>query len=345
MKRLDAVRERTEDLERASLSTWATLASGSKGRDRYEDADRLRTAFQVDRDRVLHARAFRRLKDKTQVVLSLDGGHDRVRLIHTLEVAEVARTIARALRLNEDLVEAIALGHDLGHTPFADAGEDALSVFAEGPFRHNEQSLRVVERLEAGGRGLNLTWEVRDGILNHSPGMPEPATPEGQVVRRADAIASTTHILDDAVRAGLVVPQDLPLDIVGVLGATHEQRVTTLVTDVVATSLDQPEVTMSAPVVEAHRRLEGFLTARVHQRADANAERDRAVHTLRCLAVFYLENPRELPGEHRRGGPLETRVLDFIAGMTDGEALRTFAALFLPGGAGAREPQAGRRRA
>lgn len=332
MRRFDAVRERTEDLERASLSTWATLASESKGRDRYEDADRLRTAFQVDRDRIVHSKAFRRLKDKTQVFIAPEGDHYRVRLTHTLEVSQIARTIARGLRLNEDLVEAIALGHDLGHTPFGHAGEEALSAFTEDPFRHNEQSLRVVERLERGARGLNLTWEVRDGIVNHPWSMPQPDTPEGQVVRLADRIAYLNHDLDDAFRAGILSPRDVPAEVSSVLGRTHSERITTMVTDVVETSLDQPDVRMTPAVEQAQQRLREFLFERVYLRPEGAAERDRAVHTLRSLAVFYLESPGDLPPEHGGDEPLETRVVDFIAGMTDRYALRTFARLFLPGG-------------
>lgn len=330
VKHLDAVRERTEDLERASLSTWATLSSQTKGRDRFEEADRLRTAFQVDRDRITHACAFRRLRDKTQVFIAADGDHHRVRLTHTLEVAQVARTIARALRLNEDLVEAIALGHDLGHTAFADAGEEALSVFTAEPFRHNEQGVRVVERLERDGKGLNLTWEVRDGILNHTAAMPAPATAEGQVVRLADWIASLSHDLADAGAAGIVDAGDVPADVVEVLGATRGSRIAIAVRDVVGASLDQPDVRMSEPVTAAHERLHAYLDAAVYGRRSAVAERDRAVHTLRSLTVFYLENPERVPA----GAPDEpalTHVVDHVAGMTDGDVLRTFAALFLPG--------------
>lgn len=331
MKRLDAVRERTEEIERASLSTWATLASETKGRDRYEEADRLRTTFQVDRDRIVHAKAFRRLKGKTQAFIASEDEHYRVRLIHTLEVSQVAATLARALRLNEDLVEAIALGRDLGHTPFGDAGEEALSIFTESPFHHSEQSLRVVERLERGGNGLNLTWEVRDGILNHSRSLPDPATLEGQVVRQADQIASLNHDLEEALRIGILAPQEVPAAVTGVLGATHHQRIATMVEDVVATSLDQPEVRMSRVVHEAHLRLREFLSARVYRRPAAIAERDRAVHTLRSLVVFFLENPRALPETGRTEDPLQTRVLDYVADMTDRDALATFARVFLPG--------------
>lgn len=331
VKRLDAVRERTEDLERASLSTWATLASETKGRDRHEEADRLRTAFQVDRDRILHANAFRRLTDKTQTFIASEGGPYRVRLTHTLEVAQVAATIARALRLNEDLVEAIALGHDIGHTPFGHAGEEALSVFTDTPFRHSEQSLRVVECLEREGRGLNLTWEVRDGILNHPWSMPEPATPEGQVVRQANRIASLNHDLDDALRSGLLEPRHVPADVTGILGATHSRRIATMVEDVVAASLDQPEVRMSGAVHDAHLRLRDFVYERIYLRPAAAAERDRAIHTLRSLVVFYLENPGQLPAAIHAHEPRERRVVDFVAGMTDRDALAAFGRFFLPG--------------
>lgn len=331
MKHLDAVRERTEDLERASLSTWATLASESKGRDRFEEADPLRTAFQIDRDRITDTRAFRRLRDKTQVVIAAEGDHRRDRLTHTLEVAQVARTMARGLRLNEDLVEAIALGHDLGHTAFGDAGEEALSFFTAPPFRHNEQSVRVVEHLEQGGRGLNLTWEVRDGILNHTAEMPAPATAEGQVVRLADRVASLTYDLADACAAGIVRARDVPADVVATLGTTTARRLATAIGDVVTASLDRPDVRLSSPVTVAIDRLRAFLDTALYQRPMASAERDRAVHSLRSLAVFFLENPDRMPAEHHGEGQTETRVLDYVSGLTDGDALRTFAAVFLPG--------------
>ncbi|MBA2529561.1 MAG: deoxyguanosinetriphosphate triphosphohydrolase [Euzebyales bacterium] len=328
---MPAVRERTEELERASLSTWATLAAETKGRDRFEEPDALRTAFQRDRDRVVHSTAFRRLKDKTQVFIR-PGDHYRVRLTHTLEVAQIGRTIARGLRLNEDLVEAIAVGHDLGHTPFGHAGEEALSTFTDRPFRHNEQSLRVVERLARGGQGLNLTWEVRDGILNHPWSMPEPATPEGQVVRLADRIAYLNHDLDDAFRAGVLLPGDVPAEVRRELGETTSQRITTMVTDIVAESLDRPDVRMSARVIDLHLVLRDFLFERVYLRPAANAERDRAIHCLRSLAVYYLENGERLPPDLRGDGPLVSRVCDYVAGMTDGYALTDFRRLFLPSG-------------
>src|SRR5438876_8631784 len=234
----ESIRERTEEIERLIFSERAVLASESKGRDREEEPDELRTAFQRDRDPIVHSKAFRRLKHKTQVFISPEGDHSRVRLTHTLEVSQIARTAARALRLNEDLTEAIALGHDLGHTPFGHLGEEALSPFLERRFRHNEQSLRVVDHLENDGAGLNLTWEVRDGILNHTWSMPMPATLEGQVARFADRMAYVNHDVDDAIRAGLIAPTSLPARAVAVLGGTHGERIDTLITDLVHESQD-----------------------------------------------------------------------------------------------------------
>lgn len=334
VKPVPAVRERTEDYERASLSTWATLASETKGRDRFEEPDPLRTAFQVDRDRILDSEAFQRLEAKTYLVIAPPGAAGgrrvRVQLRHTLDVARIARTVARALRLNEDLAEAIALGHDLGYTPFGPAGEEALSGLSDEPFRHSEQGLRVVERLEGGAQGLNLSWEVRDGILHHSAALPSPATLEGQVVRLCDICAAALHDLGAALDAGVITLGDLPALVAEVLGATHEQRVTTLVHDAVATSLDTPEIALSPPVREAHAALERFLGERLHGTVPARAERDRAVHCLSSLALFYLENEGQLPEAYRGGEPLAVRVADRLAAMTDGEALREFTRVFLP---------------
>src|SRR2546423_8676755 len=218
-------RDRLEEIERGTLSERAVLAAESKGRERVEDPHPLRTAFQTDRDRIVNSKAFRRLKHKTQVFLAPEGDHYRVRLTHTLEVAQIARTAARARGLNEDLTEAIALGHDLGHTPFGHLGEQALSPFLGRPFRHNEQSLRVVDYLEDDGQGLNLTWEVRDGIVNHTWTMPQPSTLEAQVVRFADRIAYVNHDVDDAIRAGILDPTELPEQVVRVLGRGHTLRV------------------------------------------------------------------------------------------------------------------------
>jgi dGTPase len=326
-------RERTEELERETLSDRATLAAASKGRERPEPPDPLRTCFQQDRDRIVHSKAFRRLKHKTQVFLAPEGDHYRVRLTHTLEVAQIARTAARALRLNEDLVEAIALGHDLGHTPFGHLGEQALSPFLGRPFRHSEQSLRVVDHLERDGRGLNLTWEVRDGIVNHPWSMPVPATLEAQVVRFADRIAYVNHDIDDAIRAGVLSGSDLPPGALSVLGRTHGQRIETLVTDLVEASAQAPEVRLSAPVAEALDDLREFMFERVYLRGDARQEQDKAVALIRALFAHYLDHPEEIPEEyHRAPGDLATRVADHIAGMTDRYALRVYEELFLPQG-------------
>ena len=326
-------RERTEEIERQTLAPYATLAAESKGRERDEEHDALRTCFQRDRDRIVHSKSFRRLKHKTQVFLAPEGDHYRVRLTHTLEVSQIARTAARALRLNEDLAEAISLGHDLGHTPFGHLGEQALTPFLGRPFRHNEQSLRVVDYLENDGRGLNLTWEVRDGIVNHTWSMPAPSTLEAQVVRFADRIAYINHDVDDAVRAGVIEPAELPDDALGVLGRTHADRVKTLVTDLVDRSEDSPEIRMSDEAFRALDTLRDFLFERVYLRDEARSEQDKAIALVRSLFAHYLDHPDQVPEEyHRAPGDLPTRVADYIAGMTDRYALRVYEQLFLPQG-------------
>jgi dGTPase len=326
-------RERTEQIERDVLSPHAVLAAESKGRERPEPQDLLRTCFQRDRDRILHAKAFRRLKHKTQVFLAPEGDHYRVRMTHTLDVAQIARTAARALRLNEDLTEAISLGHDLGHTPFGHLGEQALTPFLGRPFRHSEQSLRVVEHLENDGRGLNLTWEVRDGIVHHPWSMPAPATLEAQVVRFADRIAYINHDIDDAVRAGVLAEQELPTAAIDVLGSTHAARINTLVTDLVGRSADAPEIQLSPAVYRALDELRDFMFAEVYLRTGAREDHEKATKLLRDLFGYFLEHPNELPDEyHRAPGDAPTRVADFIAGMTDRYALRTYERLFLPRG-------------
>jgi dGTPase len=326
-------RERTEEIERQTLAPYATLAAESKGRERDEEPDALRTSFQRDRDRIVHSKSFRRLKHKTQVFLAPEGDHYRVRLTHTLEVSQIARTAARALRLNEDVAEAISLGHDLGHTPFGHLGEQALTPFLGRPFRHNEQSLRVVDYLEDDGRGLNLTWEVRDGIVNHTWSMPAPSTLEAQVVRFADRIAYINHDVDDAVRAGVIEPTKLPDDALGVLGRTHAERVKTLVTDLVNQSEDSPEIRMSDEAFRALDTLRDFLFERVYLRDEARSEQDKAIALVRSLFAHYLDHPDQVPEEyHRAPGDLPTRVADYIAGMTDRYALRVYEQLFLPQG-------------
>jgi dGTPase len=325
------VREQLEEIERSTLSDRATLSSQSKGREREESPHDLRTAFQRDRDRIVHSKAFRRLKHKTQVFIAPEGDHYRVRLTHTLEVSQIARTIARALRLNEDLAEAIALGHDLGHTPFGHLGEQALSPFLGRPFRHSEQSLRVVDYLERDGQGLNLTWEVRDGIVNHTWSMPMPATLEGQVVRFADRLGYVNHDIDDAIRAGILTEEDLPNEAASLLGPSHSQRIDTLVRDIVETSTAAPEVGMSEPVAGALDTLRDFMFERVYLREEAHDQQEKAIGVIRSLFAHYLDHPEEIPAEYQAApGDLPTRVVDYIAGMTDRYALRTYERLFLP---------------
>jgi dGTPase len=327
------VRERTEEIERQILDPRACLSEASKGREREEELDPLRTAFQRDRDRILHSKAFRRLKHKTQVFISPEGDHYRVRLTHTLEVSQIARTAARALRVNEDLTEAIALGHDLGHTPFGHLGEQALSPFLDRPFRHSEQSLRVVDHLENEGHGLNLTWEVRDGIVNHTWSQPLPASLEGQVARFADRIAYVNHDFDDAVRAGLLRREELPNRAARVLGESHSARVNTLVTDLVAVSEGAAEIGLSSDILAALDELRDFLFDRVYLRTEASEEQQKAVGLVRSLFEYYLEHPEAVPAEYMLSpGDLPTRVADYIAGMTDRFALRTYEQLFLPQG-------------
>jgi dGTPase len=313
-------RERWEAWEDEHLSPRAARSGASKGRDRPAEPDAVRTEFQRDRDRVVHSKAFRRLKNKTQVFLSPRGDHERVRLTHTLEVTGVARTIARALQLNEDLTEAICLGHDVGHTPFGHMGEVALSRYQDGPWRHADQSVRVVEVLEP----LNLTWEVRDGIANHTWHKPLPATIEGQVARYADRIAYLSHDADDAFRLGLLTETDLPDEVRSVLGTTSGLRFDTMVGDVVATSDGADEVAMSPDVLEAMNALRRFLFSKVYVQKD---QERRAQFVLCQLMEHYLASPDDLPPGFA--------AADWVAGMTDEYALRDFERVCLPARHGA----------
>jgi dGTPase len=328
-----SIRKHLEARERQILAPQAAKSAETRGRLRDEPEDDVRPSFQRDRDRIVHSKAFRRLKHKTQVFLAPEGDHYRVRLTHTLDVSQIARTAARALRLNEDLTEAIALGHDLGHTPFGHLGEQALTPFLGRPFRHSEQSLRVVEHLENDGRGLNLTWEVRDGIVHHPWSMPPPSTLEAQVVRFADRIAYMNHDIDDALRAGVLSVDELPASALEVLGDTHARRIDTLVNDLVDQSWDQPEVRLSERVFRALDELRDFMFEQVYLRAGAREEHEKAVKLLRDLFHHFLEHPDELPQEyHHAPGELPVRVADFVSGMTDRYALRTYERLFLPRG-------------
>ena len=343
-------REKQEKLERETLSPYAFLSAESRGRMRPEDECELRTAFQRDRDRIVYSRAFRNLKHKTQVFLAPRGDHYRTRLTHVLEVSQIARTISRALRLNEDLTEAIALGHDLGHTPFGHAGEDILREIHPGGFDHYKQSLRVVDLLEKGGKGLNLTHEVRDGIVKHSKGkgliIPESKadsakTLEGQVVRISDIIAYVNHDIDDALRAGVLRRSDIPGDIIGVLGTTHSERIDTMVKDLIYHSArsDCEELGMSDAVLSAIYALRDFLFKRVYESEEIIREFRKARKILRDLYGYYLDHAEEIVSAMpRRKRPVMSgsashrhdRVCDFIAGMTDGFALTTYERLFLP---------------
>ena len=326
------IRERLEELEKQTLSPYASLSACSRGRERAIAPDDMRTQYQRDRDRILHCKSFRRLKGKTQVFLSPQGDHYRTRLTHTLEVTQVARTLARALRLNEDLAEAIAMGHDLGHTPFGHAGEDALAQLMEGGFEHREQSRRVVEVLEDGGRGLNLTWEVRDGIEHHS-GRVRPATLEGCCVHLADRIAYINHDIDDALRAGVLRMEDLPKAPIRVLGQTHGARVGRMISSVVAYSSEKNEVAMEPEVWEALIELRSFMFERVYSRDWAANECQKTKHIVTELVNYYMEHPSQMPNEYleiayREG--TQRGVCDFVACMTDAYAIKTYQKLFIP---------------
>ena len=328
------IREQLEQEELQRLSPLAVASVNSRGREKPQEKCSLRTEFQRDRDRIIHCKAFRRLKFKTQVFPDPEGDHFRTRLTHTLEVAQVARTLARSLHLNEDLAEAIALGHDLGHTPFGHIGERTLNSLLPEGFRHTEQSRRVVETLENNGEGLNLTWEVRDGILWHS-GKQMPATLEGQCVRRADRIAYLNADLDDALRAGVLQPYEIPRDCLKVLGETHGQRINTMIMDIVSCSQGEKELTMSPMVQSAMDGLREFMFENVYRDKWRQAEEARCDHLVRELFGYYIDHPAELPDEYLLIGyrdGMERAVTDFIAGMTDRYAVRTYEELFMPKG-------------
>lgn len=327
------IREQLELSERTYLSSYAMLSQDSRGRDREEPECDIRPVFQRDRDRILHCKSFRRLKHKTQVFLSPQGDHYRTRLTHALEVSQNARTIAKALRLNESLVEAIALGHDLGHTPFGHAGEGMLNELCNGGFRHNEQSVRIVEKLEKEGKGLNLTWEVRDGILNHQISL-MPSTLEGKIVRLSDKIAYINHDIDDAIRGGILREKDIPKKYTDVLGTSVKGRLNTLVHNVIINSVDRPVIQMSEEVHEAMQGLRVFMFENVYRNPVAKKEEGKAIHMITNLYEFYIKNPEFLPEQSqnmlKKGEELSRVVCDYIAGMTDTYAVKKFTEFFIP---------------
>ena len=330
------IREELEQREHRMLNPLAAFADQSKGRPVPEEPREMdvRTCYQRDTDRIVHSKAFRRLMHKTQVFLRPEGDHYRTRMTHTLEVARIAMTITRALNLNEDLAEAIAMGHDLGHTPFGHAGEAALSDVMGQPFRHNEQSLRVVDVLEREGAGLNLTHEVRLGILGHT-GAYIPETLEGQIVRRSDQIAYVNHDIDDAIRAGILTNDDIPSSITEVLGQTHRDRINTLVCDAIQTSTEAGRILLSPEVDNALRELRAFMFERVYRNPVAKGEESKAKDMLKRLYEYYVNHPDTLPADFQPQlsfDGMERTVCDYIAGMTDKYAVDKYTELFIPMG-------------
>ena len=328
-----SIRENLERMEEISLSPFATLSVNSRGRDREEPQCDIRPVFQRDRDRILHCKSFRRLKHKTQAFLSPKGDHYRTRLTHTLEVSQNARTIAKALRLNEDLVEAIALGHDLGHTPFGHAGERILNELCDEGYRHNEQSVRIVEKLEKDGKGLNLTWEVRDGILNHQTSM-MPHTLEGKIVRLSDKIAYINHDIDDAIRAKVMSEEDIPLEIRKVLGMTTKERLNTLIHNIIMNSMGKNDIVMSEEIGGAMQDLRKFMFQKVYTNPAAKGEEAKAERLLCELYAHYMGHIEILPEQYQRmhseGEKKERVVCDYISGMTDQYAVAKYREFFLP---------------
>ncbi|NJK81911.1 MAG: deoxyguanosinetriphosphate triphosphohydrolase [Chloroflexaceae bacterium] len=346
-----SIRERSEAIEDSILSPLATRSAGAVRLHREAECN-TRTAFQRDRDRIIHSKSFRRLKHKTQVFISPQGDHYRTRLTHTLEVTQIARTIARALRLNEDLTEAIGVGHDLGHAPFGHAGERALTIIYPGKFRHNAQSARIVEVLEKDGQGLNLTTVVCEGIYLHSKGRRDisatawgnASTLEGQIIKVADSVAYINHDIDDAIRGGIIRSEDLPADCIAVLGTRHAARIDTMVRDLIehnwwATGEGEPPadqvLVMSAPVLEATNQLREFMFQNVYLNSRAKEEDNKVVVMLELLYNHFLKHPQQLPADllrinQQREEPIERAVVDYIAGMTDRYALKKFEALYVP---------------
>lgn len=330
------VREELERLEHRRLNPLAAFSDRSTGRPRPEPEreEDVRTCYQRDTDRIVHSKAFRRLMHKTQVFLNPEGDHYRTRMTHTLEVTRIAKTVTRALGLNEDLAEAIAMGHDLGHTPFGHAGEAALTECWGRPFRHNEQSLRVVDILEKDGQGLNLCNEVREGIVGHT-GPVIPKTLEGQIVRRADQIAYVNHDIDDAIRAGILTAEDIPRDLAAILGENQRDRINTLVCDIIFTSREAGSICMTPEIQKALADLRSFMFARVYHNPVAKGEESKAKNMLQMLFRFYVDHPEQLPVDFQPQlsfDGLGRTVCDYIAGMTDNYAIEKFNEIFVPSG-------------
>lgn len=325
-----SIREDTQKLESELLGQYAVKAADSRGRLVPEEECEIRTCFQRDRDRIIHCNAFRRLKHKTQVFLSPEGDHYRTRLTHTLEVSQIARTISRCLKLNEDLTEAIALGHDLGHTPFGHAGERALNEVFPGGFRHYEQSLRVVDKLEKNGRGLNLTYEVRDGILCHTVGK-EADTLEGRAVKLADRIAFLNHDIDDAIRARVLSESDIPVSITDVLGTSKSKRINTLVLSAIENSSD--DIRLADDVREALEELHSFMYRNVYTNVDVKGEEKKAEALIKTLYQYYCEHPDGLPELYKHvveAEGAERASCDYVSSMSDVYVLRIYNELFIP---------------
>ena len=331
---MSTLREQFMEREKETLSQYAFLTANSKGRDFPCHPCNIRTPFQRDRDRIIHSNSFRRLMYKTQVFLAPTGDHYRTRMTHTLEVAQIARIIARALRLNEDLTEAIALGHDLGHTPFGHSGEDAMREYYSKDFAHYKQSLRVVELLENNGKGLNLSHEVRLGILGHT-GTYMPETMEGQVVRHSDRFAYVNHDIDDAIRAGILTGEDIPKEISDVLGTSYSRRINTLVCDMVQVSREAGCICLSPKVEKALLDLRSFMFERVYRNPIAKGEESKAQEMLTRLYEYYIANPQQLPEDFQPQlsfDGMERTVCDYIAGMTDKYAVDKYSQIFIPMG-------------
>lgn len=328
-----SIREQMEERERQTLSPYATLSENSKGRDVDEPQCDIRPVFQRDRDRILHCKSFRRLKNKSQVFLTPLGDHYRTRLSHTLEVSQNARTIAKALRLNEDLVEAIALGHDLGHTPFGHCGEYELNRLCAEGFIHSEQSVRIVEKLEKGGEGLNLTWEVRDGIRNHQTSS-MPSTPEGCIVRISDKIAYLNHDIDDAIRAQILDEESIPLSIRKTLGFTTRERLDNMIHDIVNTSQNQEKIAMTDEMWEAMQELRKFMFQNVYTNPVAKSEEIKARRMIGEMFELFCEKTDEMPEKYRKmieDGETKGRVVcDYISGMTDQFCVTKFSQYYMP---------------